>query len=82
MNNCKNCGKIIANGKIYCNQSCRNVFVNKNLRDYSQNGYKLKIYYRSEYEKNPKKCKLCNNDINYDKRHNLHFLGFFSYSLL
>lgn len=63
---CKNCGKEISEHLTYCSYTCRNVFVNKNYRDYN----KIKItfqnkrdYSESEYYNNPDVCIECGNII-------------------
>lgn len=66
MKKCKNCGIEINERLTYCSLSCRNIFVNKNLRDYS----KLIKKYEEEYSENPKLCLNCNNIIPYQKREN------------
>ena len=68
MNTCKNCGKK-SKGK-YCSYICRNIFINKNLRDYKKNGTAISKLYRKLYEKNPKICPNCNSIIPYDLREN------------
>jgi hypothetical protein len=66
MGKCKNCGKETKNKNIYCSYKCRNVYVNKNIRDYSKNSEKLskKKHYVS------KKCLACGEELPYEKRRN------------
>jgi predicted nucleic acid-binding Zn ribbon protein len=66
---CKNteCNKEV-DGKYYCSLSCRNVYVNKYLRDYSKNG--AGISKEKQYLANPKKCISCSSVIEYKKRRN------------
>jgi len=73
MNKCKNCNEEIKNGNIYCSYKCRNIYVNKNIRDYSKlvvNNKKKKEEKIKNYYKKPKKCKECDNIINYNKKRN------------
>jgi hypothetical protein len=67
---CKNieCKELIEKKRIYCSLTCRNVYVNKYLRDYSKNIIGLSK--SEEYDKNPKYCKCCINKISYEKRRN------------
>jgi hypothetical protein len=71
---CKNpdCENIIDN-KIYCSLKCRNIYVNKYLRDYKKNKDGL-LYIKNkiseEYLKNPKRCKYCEKEISFEKRKN------------
>lgn len=68
-NKCKNIEcKNQVEGKKYCSLTCRNVYVNKYLRDYSKNGSALSK--ESEYLLNPKKCITCSSIIEYKKRRN------------
>ena len=68
---CKNieCDNEIIGKRVYCSLTCRNVFVNKYLRDYSK--YKetcenKKKEKENEYLKNPKYCKNCGNILKFD----------------
>jgi predicted nucleic acid-binding Zn ribbon protein len=90
MNICKNCGKEIESHRIYCSSTCRNIYVNKNLRDYSKNGSSLRNKCKDKYDLEPKKCKICDSIIPYELRENvfcskkcfkqnLHFFGSKSY---
>jgi len=70
---CKNCGKETENNNIYCSYKCRNIYVNKNIRDYSkmrETKLEQTKKRKEEYYKNPKKCKKCDAVINYDKKQN------------
>jgi len=72
MKKCKNieCNKEIKSNRIYCSFSCRNIYVNKYLRDYS-NYERSKIdKIRKDYKDNPKYCFSCNSKIPYYKRKN------------
>lgn len=70
MRKCKNikCEKEVNDKRVYCSLKCRNVYVNKYLRDYSKNAKGLSK--KDEYEKNPKFCKNCNLKIPYEKKNN------------
>lgn len=70
MNKCKNCGIEIRNNIIYCSFKCRNIFVNKNLRNYKKYTEKIKKKNNENYLANPKKCEQCGNIIPYEKRDN------------
>lgn len=70
MNKCKNCGESIKNGLIYCSYKCRNIYVNKYLRDYTKLKEK-KFSNELKYNESPKKCKECGVPISYKKRHNI-----------
>lgn len=65
---CKNieCQNDVLKKRVYCSLTCRNVFVNKNLRDYSKNGKALSG--KEEYDKNPNMCLACKNNISYKNR--------------
>jgi len=71
MNTCKNCGIKIEKHRKYCSLSCRNIYVNKNLRDYTKNGNGLRNKTTVFYNENPKICKECGNPIPYNKRNNI-----------
>lgn len=62
---CKNCEKETDN-KIYCSLSCRNIYVNKNLRNYKNNSEGLKKMNRYI----SKKCETCGKELPYEKRRN------------
>lgn len=72
MKNCKNneCDNQIDDKKTYCSLRCRNVFVNKNIRDYNQNSNGLSK--QKKYEDNKKRCSNpnCNKELPYSKRKN------------
>jgi hypothetical protein len=72
---CKNieCENETTGKRVYCSLTCRNIFVNKYLRNYdkvSDNFKKKKKEKEKEYLKNVKRCKFCNKDIPYDSREN------------
>lgn len=72
---CKNieCNNETIGKRVYCSLTCRNVFVNRYLRNYDKvsDSYKQKKKEKEdEYLKNPKKCIHCKIDIPYDKRDN------------
>jgi hypothetical protein len=72
---CKNieCNKETIGKRVYCSLTCRNIFVNKYLRNYdkvSDNYKQKKKEKEDEYLNNPKKCIHCKIDIPYDKRDN------------
>lgn len=72
MKNCKNteCNEKVKKEKnMYCSLKCRNIYVNKNIRDYA----KLKniaISNENKYNENPVKCKKCGISIDYRRRNN------------
>lgn len=70
MEKCKNieCNNKTVGKRVYCSLTCRNIYVNKYLRDYSKNGAGLSE--EKEYYDNPKKCKKCNEIIKYEQRRN------------
>lgn len=75
MGKCKNieCGNETEGKRVYCSLKCRNVYVNKYLRDYSKTseGFEKKRKEKeSEYLKSPKQCKECEEIIPYDKKEN------------
>lgn len=72
---CKNveCENETEGKRVYCSLTCRNIFVNKYLRNYdkvSDNFKQKKKEKEKEYLKNVKRCKFCNKDILYDTREN------------
>lgn len=75
---CKNCGEETKNNNIYCSYKCRNIYVNKNIRDYSKVSKTFKEKKRKnekEYYQEPKKCKECNEVISYNKKENMFCCG-------
>jgi hypothetical protein len=70
MGKCKNneCENETLGKRVYCSLSCRNVYVNKHLRDYSKNGKGLSK--ELHYLENPKKCDCCSTELPYNKRYN------------
>lgn len=75
MGKCKNCNKEIEGNskRIYCSYNCRNIYVNKNIRDYTkvkETKKKQRKRKTNEYNKNPKKCKYCDNTIPYENKRN------------
>ena len=74
---CKNieCSNETTGKKIYCSFSCRNIFVNKYLRNYDRYSDVCKQKKKEkemEYLKSPKKCKECDNIIPYENRNNIY----------
>ncbi len=67
---CKNieCDNLIKENRTYCSLTCRNVYVNKHLRDYSKNSKGLSK--EDDYNLSPKFCKYCNEKLIYKKREN------------
>lgn len=74
MKKCKNveCNCDIPDNRTYCSLSCRNVYVNKHMRDYSKTGQSISQNSIKEYEKNKKYClnPECGKEIPYNKRRN------------
>jgi len=72
MKKCKNteCPNNIENHKQYCSFTCRNIYVNKHLRDYSK--IKKSLSKEDKYKGKERKCKKCNNIIPYQKRRNIY----------
>ena len=74
MNKCKNieCENHIPDNRIYCSLTCRNVYVNKHMRDYSKIGKTISQNSINVYEKNKKHCENpnCGKELPYDKRQN------------
>lgn len=70
MKTCKNteCANKVDDDRVYCSLSCRNIFVNKNIRDYKKNGQSLSG--EKQYYTNPKKCIFCDSIIEYSHRRN------------
>lgn len=72
---CKNieCQNETKGKNLYCSLTCRNVYVNKYMRNYN----KVSDFYQKkkqekeiEYLKNPKLCKYCQEIISYNNREN------------
>lgn len=74
MSKCKNieCVELTIGKRIYCSLSCRNIYVNKNLRNYSKISESLSKSAKDVYELNSKYCIKadCGNKIPYSKRRN------------
>lgn len=73
---CKNieCENDIPLNRVYCSLSCRNVFVNKYLRDYTKYSTTCKEKKddkEKEYLENPKNCKECGDLITFKKSDNI-----------
>lgn len=71
---CKNieCQNDTTGKRVYCSLTCRNIFVNKYLRNYDKvsDTFQQKKKERAEkYLENPKYCKECNQIIPFDKIH-------------
>ncbi len=78
MKKCKNieCENLIDDKRVYCSLKCRNIYVNKNLRDYSKvkEIFKTKsVLAEKEYLKNPNICKFCGEIIPFERKGNLEF---------
>jgi predicted nucleic acid-binding Zn ribbon protein len=73
MKKCKNieCGIEIPENRTYCSFGCRNIYVNKHLRDYNKISKALSK--EKKYYENPKKCNVCGKIIEYKKRNNNFF---------
>lgn len=74
MNMCKNCKKETEGKRIYCSLQCRNIFVNKNLRDYSKMHSTLKQKLDESiqiYLGKPNYCKICNNILAFEDKHKI-----------
>lgn len=70
---CKNCGKQTKNDNVYCSYTCRNIYVNKNLRDYNKlkkTNEEKKRFNEEKYYENPKKCLFCDTIIKYENKKN------------
>ena len=70
MKKCKNigCNNETKENRVYCSLTCRNIYTNKYLRDYSKVSATLSK--DAEYYINPKKCLECNEIIKYECRRN------------
>lgn len=72
---CKNieCENEVVGNRVYCSLKCRNVYVNKHIRNYNTIKNSIderKNKQKDEYLKNPKKCKNCDKLITFEKRMN------------
>ena len=67
---CKNigCENLIAENRTYCSLKCRNIYVNKYIRDYSNNRKSLSG--ENKYYETPKYCLECNSMLKYEQRRN------------
>lgn len=74
MKQCKNteCKNEVIPARTYCSLKCRNVFVNKTIRDYSKNKIGLTQKSISLYEQSPIYCKnpKCSKKLEYTKKRN------------
>ena len=72
MKKCKNieCNNEVKENRIYCSLKCRNVYVNKHLRDYTKVSDGLKANSRKKYKIRHCNFIECGNIITYDKRTN------------
>ena len=68
MGKCKNtnCNNETKGKNVYCSLTCRNVYVNKYLRDYSKNSVGLSE--EKQYYESPKNCVRCNKQLRYEQR--------------
>jgi predicted nucleic acid-binding Zn ribbon protein len=71
MNTCKNCGIEIESHRTYCSLTCRNIYVNKYIRNYNKNGESISKKSKDVYNLNPKICKVCGKKIDYKLRDNI-----------
>jgi hypothetical protein len=75
---CKNieCENETKGKNVYCSLTCRNIFVNKYLRNYekvSETFQQKKKEREEEYLKIPKKCEFCDNTIPFEKKNENRF---------
>lgn len=74
MGKCKNiyCKNETKNKNVYCSLTCRNIYVNKYVRDYTKNGKGRTNKIKDDYNGNPKFCKnpKCGKKLRFDKRFN------------
>jgi hypothetical protein len=74
MKKCKNieCENNISDYRTYCSLTCRNIYVNKHIRDYSKVSNTISQKYVDSYEKNKKHClnPECGKEIPYEKKRN------------
>lgn len=71
---CKNieCENEVDEGRVYCSLKCRNIYVNKYLRNYDKvkETFKNKrLESENNYLKTPLICKFCGNIIPFERRH-------------
>ena len=70
MSKCKNCGEETKKNNVYCSLKCRNIYVNKNLRDYTKVKETFKKKNKdaeTQYLINPIYCKNCGEIIPFNK---------------
>ena len=68
---CKNCDNETENNRVYCSLTCRNIYVNTNLRDYSkvkETCNKKRKLREESYYNNPKHCKQCGKIISFENK--------------
>lgn len=75
MHTCKNeeCFEEIPDHRKYCSFKCRNIYVNRHIRDYTKNvktANELSDHKKNAYELDPSKCVYCGEIIPYNKRIN------------
>lgn len=75
MKRCKNveCEEMVIESRNYCSLKCRNIYVNKYLRDYtkvSNTHKKKKESLEIEYLKAPKNCFTCEKALSFEERKN------------
>ena len=70
MKNCKNieCKNLVVENRTYCSLKCRNVYVNKYIRNYDKCSETQKRKHTIKYVK--KNCIQCGNEIPYEYRKN------------
>ena len=74
MKKCKNieCENNISDYRTYCSLTCRNIYVNKHIRDYSKVSNTISQKSVESYKKNKKHClnPECGKEIPYEKKRN------------
>ena len=70
MGKCKNCGEETKKKNVYCSLKCRNIYVNKNLRDYSKCSETHKKKHIKIYDSDPNYCETCGEKIPYKIKDN------------
>lgn len=74
MKKCKNieCENSVLKHRVYCSLTCRNIYVNRYMRDYSKAGQTISNKSIDLYMKNIKHCQnpKCGKEIPYEKRRN------------